>query len=75
MKVKTSVTLSEELLRAIENEVKQENRSSFIEEATWSYLRAIQRGARDREDLKAIEKYAEELNAEALDVLEYQDQL
>lgn len=75
MKVKTSVTLSEELLQAIEDQVKQENRSSFIEEATWSYLRAIQRGARDREDLKTIDRYADELNAEALDVLEYQDQM
>ncbi len=74
MKVKTSVTLSEELLQAISDEIQQENRSAFIEEASWSHLRARRRAERDRVELAAIDTHADELNAEALDVLEYQDQ-
>lgn len=70
MKVKTSVTLSEELLSAISAETEQSNRSAFIEEATWRYLR--QREARDRSELERINEHADELNAEALDVLEFQ---
>ena len=73
MKVKTSVTLSEELLHAIETEVKTENRSAFIERAVWDHLKALRREARDRKELDAIDSYAENLNSEALDVLDYQD--
>ena len=72
MKVKTSVTLSEELLSAIETQVDTKARSAFIEEATWAYLRTKQRDIRDRKELQAINVHADELNEEALDVLEYQ---
>ncbi len=70
--MKTSVTLSEELLRAIAAETDQANRSAFIEEATWRYLRQRQRVARDRRELELINEHADELNEEALDVLEFQ---
>lgn len=73
MKVKTSVTLSEELLQAIESEVQQENRSAFIEQAAWNQLKALRQAARDRKELAAIDSYAKELNSEALEVLDYQD--
>jgi metal-responsive CopG/Arc/MetJ family transcriptional regulator len=73
MKVKTSVTLSEELLRAISVEASDSNRSAFIEEATWRYLRLRERQVRDRAELDRINEHAENLNAEAFDVLEYQD--
>ena len=73
MKVKTSVTLSEELLQAISDEVDRRNRSAFIEEASWCLLRARRRDARDRQELAAIAAHADELNREAHDVLEYQD--
>ena len=73
MKVKTSVTLSEELLKAISSEIKQENRSAFIEEATWSHLRALRRATRDRNELAVIDAHAGALNKEALEVLDYQD--
>lgn len=72
MKVKTSVTLSEELLRAISAETDQANRSAFIEEATWQYLRRRRREARDRRELDRINEYADQLNDEARDVLEFQ---
>ena len=74
MKVKTSVTLSEELLRAITMELDENNRSAFIEEAAWRHLRALRRSARDRREITLIDANAEQLNAEAMDVLDYQDQ-
>lgn len=72
MKVKTSVTLSEELLSAIDTQANTKARSAFIEEATWAYLRTKQRDMRDRKDLKTINLHADELNEEAFDVLDYQ---
>ena len=72
MKVKTSVTLSEELLSAISAETDQSNRSAFIEEATWRYLRQRHREARDRREFERINEHADELNEEAFDVLEFQ---
>ena len=73
MKVKTSVTLTAELLQAIAEEVEQQNRSAFIEEAAWSLLHARARVTRDQRDLAAINAHADALNREARDVLEYQD--
>ena len=72
MKVKTSVTLSRELLDAISHETGQENRSALIEEATWRYLRQRQREARDENELRLLNEHAAELNEEALGVLEFQ---
>lgn len=72
MKVKTSVTLAEELLSAISKQTDQSNRSAFIEEATWRYLRQRQREERDRRELERINDHADELNEEAFDVLEFQ---
>ena len=73
MKVKTSVTLSEELLHAISAETGESNRSAFIEEATWTYLRLRARRERDQAELDRINANADDLNSEAFDVLEYQD--
>jgi hypothetical protein len=70
MKVKTSVTLSVELLHAIDAQEGQ--RSAFIEAAAWAYLRVRQRECRDARDLAIINANAERLNAEALDALDYQ---
>lgn len=72
MKVKTSVTLSEELLHAISAEIGRTNRSALIEEATWRYLRERHRDLRDTRELERINEHADELNEEAFDVLEFQ---
>ena len=72
MKVKTSVTLSEELLNAISAATDWSNRSALIEEATWRYLRERQRETRDRRELERINEQADALNEEAFDVLEFQ---
>ncbi len=72
MKVKTSITLSEELLTAIGSEVDKRMRSAFIEEATWRYLKTRRRAVRDQSELKKINSTSSQLNEEAFDVLEYQ---
>ena len=73
MKVKTSVTLSEELLDAIAAESGSLNRSAIIETATWEYLKARRRRTRDSRELELINTSAAALNEEAADTLAYQD--
>lgn len=73
MKVKTSVTLSEELLEAMSAETDAQNRSAFIETAIWDYLELRQRSVRDQREIDLINANADELNAEARDASDYQD--
>ncbi|MBI4689068.1 MAG: ribbon-helix-helix protein, CopG family [Nitrospirae bacterium] len=76
MKVKTSITLSEELLHSI-NELfgRQKNMSEFIEKAVRDFIERQARKKRDMADLKILNKKAERLNREAEDVLSYQADL
>ena len=70
MRVKTSITLPDDLLREIDRE--NPNRSAFIETAARKLLRATERGRRQRRDTAIINRNAKRLNREAADVLEYQ---
>ena len=73
MKIKTSITLSEELLREIDSIISSSgNRSLFIENAIRSYIEARRRKLRDQGDYDLINKSSDELNAEAEDILSYQ---
>jgi metal-responsive CopG/Arc/MetJ family transcriptional regulator len=73
MKSKTSVTLSEDLVAAVDEITPQGgSRSETIERLLRESLRARERRARDIKDLDAINRHADELNAEAEDVLTYQ---
>ncbi len=73
MKVKTSVTLSAELLRAIDRHGKVfKSRSEFLEAAARQFLERLARTKADRRDLELINRHADELNAEAEDALAYQ---
>jgi metal-responsive CopG/Arc/MetJ family transcriptional regulator len=73
MKTKTSITLSQDLLAAIDEHVKEDdNRSAFIELAVRTYLEILNRQKRDRHDLEIINTFAAKLNKEAFDVLDYQ---
>ena len=73
MKVKTSITLSEELLKAIDKRVKQyKNRSDFIEAAVWAFIGQMIRDEQNARDLEIINRRADHLNQEAADVLTYQ---
>ncbi len=73
MKVKTSITLSEDLLKAIDERIGQrKNRSGFIETALWTFIHQTLRDEQNKRDLKTINRRAERLNEEAADVLAYQ---
>ncbi len=73
MKVKTSVTLSEELLKAISAETGALNRSAFIETAICGSLELRRKAIRNRLDIDLINANAEDLTGEAADSSEYQD--
>ena len=73
MKVKTSITLSKELLGAIDRYQSEYNsRSEFLEAAARSFLVRLARKKEEQRDLEIINSHADELNAEAEDVLTYQ---
>ena len=73
MKAKTSVTLSEELLAAIDGAAGSGvNRSEFLEQAGWDRVAFLHRRRRDARDRELIDKNAKALNEEAMDVLKYQ---
>jgi metal-responsive CopG/Arc/MetJ family transcriptional regulator len=73
MKVKTSVTLSKDIISLIDQHAEGENnRSAFIELAVRSYLENLKRQKRDSTDLKILNRLSEKLNKEAEEVLGYQ---
>jgi len=73
IKTKTSVSLSDDLLKLIDEVVEGENRrSAFIEEAVKAYLEVRKRQKRDRKDLQIINRLSEKLNREANEVLSFQ---
>ena len=73
MKVETSITIEKDLLDAVDNlSGKDKNRSEFIEAAIQSYLAQIVRHKHNAQDLEIINEHADNLNEEALDVLDYQ---
>ena len=73
MKVKTSVTLSEELLSEIDQHVQNRGRrSALIEQAVRFYLARIRHDRQAHRDLEILNASAEQLNREAEDVLGYQ---
>lgn len=76
MKVKTSVTLSEELIREIDALSSQYGtRSALIERAVRDFLATAAQRQREARDLEILNRRAEALNAEAADVLSYQVEL
>ncbi|HEV8713792.1 MAG TPA: hypothetical protein VGX03_13310 [Candidatus Binatia bacterium] len=73
MKVKTSITLSADLLKAIARcSERYKNRSEFIEAASWALLKQIIRDTQNAKDLEILNRRAEALNREAAEVLTYQ---
>jgi metal-responsive CopG/Arc/MetJ family transcriptional regulator len=73
MRIKTSVSLSEELLDEIGRAgVRGGNRSEFLERAAWDRIALLKRKRREARDRRILDRHAKRLNAEALDVLEYQ---
>jgi metal-responsive CopG/Arc/MetJ family transcriptional regulator len=74
MKVKTSITLTKELLQEIDARIEsqQRSRSEFIEEAVRAFLVNADRIALQAREAALLRKHAATLNAEMADVLEYQ---
>ena len=73
MKVKTSITLAEDLLKAIDEQSgTHQSRSDFIEQAVRSYISRVARDRQNAHDLEIINRQADRLNEEAKDVLTYQ---
>lgn len=76
MKIKTSITLSEGLVRDMDNLLKApdtpKNRSAFLEAALRQYVALLRRRIRDSRDTEILDRKASKLNVEAKDVLSFQ---
>lgn len=73
MKIKTSITLSQELLSTIDQVVDvHQSRSLFLETAAWDYLAKLKRAQQNVRDLDILNRRADYLNAEVADALAYQ---
>ena len=76
MKIKTSITLSEEVLLEIDQiRGESKNRSAFIEIAIRDFLKKRAKKIRDDRDLEILNRNSKRLNREAEDVLSYQVEL
>jgi metal-responsive CopG/Arc/MetJ family transcriptional regulator len=73
MKIKTSITLSDEVLKAIDLHMAEyKSRSEFLETAARKFIVQLARKEAEQRDLEIINRCADSLNAEAEDVLTYQ---
>ena len=73
MKTKTSITLSEDLLKAIDLYIGEyKSRSEFLETAARRFIAQLARKKAEERDLEIINRLSDSLNAEAEDVLAYQ---
>ncbi len=76
MKVKTTITLSEDILKAIDIHLgSNRTRSEFLELAAEKYIQSLERAELEQRDLEILNKYSDSLNQEAEDVLGYQTDL
>ena len=72
MKEKASITIERSVLDELERRLPEQSRSAAIEAALRDWLLRLAREERDRREIDIINKNADWLNAEALDVLAYQ---
>ena len=73
MKTKTSITLSSDILADVDRDAgSRASRSAFIENVLRDYFRAKVREAIDARDLELINKHADYLTRQALELDEYQ---
>ena len=72
MRVKTSVTIDENVLRAIDKATsRHQSRSRVIEDAAREFLARRARTAREARDLEILNTVADALNREMEDVLAF----
>jgi metal-responsive CopG/Arc/MetJ family transcriptional regulator len=75
MKIKISITLTDELIRVIDQYSHgYKNRSDFIETAIRAFIKQMIREQQNSRDAEIINRNEGRLNAEATDVLAYQAQ-
>jgi len=73
MKVKTSLTLSDDLVEALDRMAGPDvSRSAFVESILRDFVESQARAKRHAKDVAAINRHAAYLNAEALDILTFQ---
>jgi len=74
MKIKTSITINEKILKMIDKNVENsQNRSKFIESAIVYYLKNYQKSIRDNNDSNILNQKYDKLNKEAEEILSFQD--
>ncbi len=72
-KVKTSLTLSREVVKGIDSVAgKKRSRSAVVDDVLRAYLSPRERAAANARVVEKINRFADELNAEMQDVLAYQ---
>ena len=72
-KMKTSLTLSREVVRGIDRVAgKKRSRSAVVDDVLRGYLFHRERAAANARDVEKINRFADELDAEMQDVLAYQ---
>ena len=71
-KVKTSVSLSEDLLQAVDALAGKASRSAWIERSVRASVQRALRRQRDETELRLLNEHAESLNRESADALAYQ---
>ena len=73
MKLKTSLTLSEDLLATLDRMAGPNvSRSAFVEGILRDFVEGRAQARRDAREVAAINRHAAALNVEALDVLTFQ---
>jgi metal-responsive CopG/Arc/MetJ family transcriptional regulator len=73
MKVKTSLTLSDNLLHSVDRLIgKGVSRSSFIEDILWAFVNRKKIDEREAREIAIINRNADRLNEEMSDVLSFQ---
>jgi metal-responsive CopG/Arc/MetJ family transcriptional regulator len=72
MKVKASITLSDDVLRAIDELAKASSRSEVIEDALRQFLVARSRASREARDLELMNRHADAYNRETADLMSFQ---
>ena len=76
MKVRTSVTLPQELLKTIDGLAgSNRHRSEFVEAALRTYVAMMIRNRQNEHDLEILNRRADVLNKEVEDLHEYQVEL
>jgi metal-responsive CopG/Arc/MetJ family transcriptional regulator len=71
-KVKTSVSLSEGLLKAVDALAGKDSRSAWIERSVQAAVRRALRRQRDENEVRLLNEHADSLNRESADALAYQ---